>query len=329
MLDNLESLQGSLSIVHSPNLVRIEAPKLKAISKVFHMEKMTSLSLVEMPFLASVSSLEWRVLPILANINFANVTGLQSILISDTSLTVISGFSSPKLKTLDINNNRYMESLKLDVTHVSEKLHIAANADNMVVELKNLVSAQNISVHNLAGLDVSKLEEVKGSINLIANRFSEVKMPKLATVGGTFSISKNEHLETIDLTNLKEIGGGLKLNSNPSISRIDFLPKLSMIGGALELVGNITQVTMKSLKLVKGSARIQTSDSIFNCATWKQKDATKVVKGGKIECTAPLASLAKSEEKTSSVPVKAHSGTSQFGPNIFQLAVAVVLGFNG
>lgn len=326
MLDNLESLEGSLSIVQSPNLVRIEAPRLRAISKVFHMEKLTSLILVEMPLFASVSTLEWRVLPILANFNFANVTGLQSILISDTSLTAISGFSSPKLKTLDINNNRYMESLKSDVSQVSEKLHIAANADNMVVELKNLVSAQNISVHNLAGLDVSKLEEVKGSINVIANRFSEVKMPKLANVGGTFSISRNEYLETIDLTNLHEIGGGLKLNSNPSISRIDFLPKLSIIGGALELVGNIKQVGMKSLKLVKGSARIQTSDPTFDCAAWKQKEATNVVKGGKIECTAPLGNF---EEETSSVPVKAHSGASQFGPNILQLAVAVVLGFNG
>lgn len=287
------------------------------------MEKLTSLSLVHMPLLASVAGLEWKVLPILGNINFDNIDGLQSILISDTSLTGISGFSSTKLKTVDINNNRFMEFLKSDVSHISEKLHVAANADNMVVELKNLVSAQNMSIHNVADLELPKLEEVKGSINMISNYFTEMKIPKLTSVGGTFSISKNENLDTIDLANLKEIGGGLKLNSNPYISRIDFLPKLSIIGGALELVGNIKQVGMKSLKLIKGSARVLSSDSDFDCATWKQKEATAVVRGGKIECTV---SLGNSEEKQSSALVKVNSGASAFGPHLLQLAVAVVLG---
>lgn len=326
MLDNLQALNGSLYIVQSPNLVRIEAPRLETISNVFHMEKLTSLALVHMPVLTSVTNLEWRVLPILGNINFGNIDGLQSIIISDTSLTGVSGFSSAKLKVVDVNNNRFMESLRSDVGHVSEKLHIAANANNMVVELKSLVSAHNISVHNLASLDISRLEEVKGSINLIANLFSEVKMPKLTTVGGTFSISKNEKLETINLTSLKEVGGGLQINGNLYISKIDFLPKLSIVGGALELVGNIKEVTMKSLKLVKGSARVITSDQNFNCATWKQKDASTVVRGGKVEC---MILLAKSAENVSVPSVKALSGASNFGVGILQLMVAGALGSIG
>ncbi|SGZ54474.1 CIC11C00000003358 [Sungouiella intermedia] len=326
VLDNLQALNGSLSIVQSPNLVRIEAPRLETISNVFHMEKLTSLALVHMPVLTSVTNLEWRVLPILGNINFGNIDGLQSIIISDTSLTGVSGFSSAKLKVVDVNNNRFMESLRSDVGHVSEKLHIAANANNMVVELKSLVSAHNISVHNLASLDISMLEEVKGSINLIANLFSELKMPKLTTVGGTFSISKNEKLQTINLTSLKEVGGGLQINGNLYISKIDFLPKLSIVGGALELVGNIKEVTMKSLKLVKGSARVITSDQNFNCATWKQKDASTVVRGGKVEC---MILLEKSAEKVSVPSVKALSGASNFGVGILQLMVAGALGSIG
>lgn len=249
------------------------------------MEKLTSLALVHMPELASVSALEWRVLPILGNVNFGHIEGLETIIIADTSLTGVSGFSSRNLKSLDINNNRFLESIKSDVQHISEYLHIAANADNVVVDLKSLVTTHNMSIHNVASLDIGNLEEVKGSINVISNQFQEIKIPKLKSVGGTFSVAKNEYLDTVELSSLAEVGGGLLIIKNPFLSIINFFPRLSIIGGALELVGNIKLVAWKNLKLVKGSAKVVTSDSSFDCASWKLNDAGKVVRGGKVECS--------------------------------------------
>lgn len=284
VLENLLKVDGALVITGSPNLVRIEAPQLSLISGTFKMEKLTSLALVHMPELANVSSLEWRVLPILGSVNFGHIEGLESIVIADTSLTGVSGFSSTNLRSLDINNNRFLEFIKSEVQHISGHLHIAANADNVEVELGKLQSTFNMSVHNVASLDIALLEEVKGSMNIISNLFARLDIPKLESVGGTFSLSKNDYLESVDLSALGEVGGGLLIMHNPFLSKIDFLPKLSIIGGALELVGNIKLVTWKSLKLVKGSARVMTSDSSFNCALWKANDASNVVRGGKIEC---------------------------------------------
>lgn len=264
--------------------MRVEAPKLRSISSTFMMEKLTSLALVHMPSLASVVNLEWRVLPILGSVNFGHIDGLESIIIADTSLVGVSGFSSEKLNCLDINNNRFMESITSDVQIISEHLHIAANADNVVVDFPNLVQTRNISIHNVATLNVGKLQEVKGSINIIGNYFTNLKIPKLSAVEGTLSIAKNENLEKVDLSSLREVGGGLLLVRNSLLTRIDFFPNLSVVGGALHLVGAIEGMEWKSLKLVRGSARIVSSSSTFDCARWKKAEARKIVRGEKIEC---------------------------------------------
>lgn len=283
VLENVQAIFGTLSITQLPNLVSIEAPVLSTISGTFHLEKLTSLALLHMPSLVAVTVLEWRVLPILGNVNFGHIDGLQSIVIADTSLTGVSGFSSSNLRTFDINNNRFMESIRSDVQHISENLHIAANADNVAVELKSLVSTRNMTIHNVASLEVGKLETVKGTINIIANYFAQMKMPNLVSVEGTFSVAQNDNLDQVDLSHLQEIGGGLLVVDNLHLNSLDFLPRLSIIGGALQLVGNIKLAAWKSLKLVKGSARVVTSNTGFSCDQWRKRVAG-TVRGGKIEC---------------------------------------------
>ena len=59
---------------------------------------------------------------------------------------------------------------------------------------------------------------------------------------------------------------------------------MKIIGGALELIGNIKEISLKNLKLVKGSAIVKSTSS-FLIVKWSKTEIMLVVRGGRIECT--------------------------------------------
>ncbi|KAK6455505.1 sporulation-specific protein 2, partial [Scheffersomyces xylosifermentans] len=281
----IETIVGSLTIRKCPELVRFEAPELSSISQSFTLKELTSLSLVSLPSLRSVNVLDWRVLPILSNVHLSNeIRDIESITVSDTSLTGFAGFLSNKLEILDINNNRFLQSITSNVEQVDGKLHIGANQADVVVTLPKLKSANNVSFHDIADLNLGSLEMVNGSVSFFNNHFSNLKLPKLRAIGGTLSLLKNDKLNHVEFPAISEIGGGLVLVNNTSIDKVNFFPKLTMIGGAIEMVGNIKETSLKQLKLVKGSAQVHSTATSFDCAKWSKSEISSVVRGGKIEC---------------------------------------------
>ena len=69
---NLEKLLGNLTILKSPDTVRIDAPIMELISGTFKMIELTSLALISFPALKWVNTLHWKILPILSNVHFNN-----------------------------------------------------------------------------------------------------------------------------------------------------------------------------------------------------------------------------------------------------------------
>lgn len=287
LLPELEVLEGSLFVKLSPELLRMEAPRLSKITGWFRMEDMTSLILSSFPALSSIRVLHWSVLPILSNAYFSpqGVVGLKSLTIVDTSLTSISGFSADELTTFDINNNRYLEYIHSDVQQITEKLHVAANAREVSLNLPLLKSTHNLSIHDVADFDMGELESIRGLASIISNQFTELKLPKLLTVDGTLNLAKNGELNMVELPSLHDVGGGLIILNNTLLQSIEIFPQLEIIGGALELLGHIKEARFTKLKLIKGSARIRLSASSFNCGKWASNEMRSVVRGRKIECT--------------------------------------------
>lgn len=283
---NLQEITGSLTIRNAPHLVRLEGPKLTSIGETFSIRELTSLALISFPELKSVKVLDWKVLPILSTVHFNNeIKDVESITVTDTSLTAFSGFMTNNLHTLDLNNNRFLESISSNVEKVTEKLHIAANAENVHVNLSHLKFAKNLTIQETSNVDLSSLETVENSASFINNYFKQLKIPKLKAIGGTLSISRNQALNQVEFAVTDEIGGGLVVVNNTAIEKINFLPKLSIIGGAMEIAGNIKDIQLKQLKLVKGSAKITAFSSVFDCTKWTKSEVGSIIRGGKIECT--------------------------------------------
>lgn len=282
--DHLSKIEGSLIISNSENLMRVDAYSLRVITETFKMEKLQALGLIETPNLATVGKLDWQILPLLSQISLGSLKDVQSIIVSDTSLVSVSKFAGTNLQHLAIQNNRFMENINFDTEEVSSLLQITGNARNVVVKLGELRLAQNISISNVRDLNMTKLRKVAKSMSVVENSFTEVAFPSLTEIGGLLRLADNREAKEATFDAVLDIGGGVLIENNNQLHQISFLPKLRSIGGALELKGNIEETEWNSLKMVKGSIRLQSTNPVFDCNKWVNGPIRNTLRGGEIEC---------------------------------------------
>ncbi|KAH3660092.1 hypothetical protein OGAPHI_007297 [Ogataea philodendri] len=284
-LGSISHIKGSLSIANASSLLRIEGVELSTIDGTFALDTLTSLASISLPKLESIDTISWKVLPILSAVNLdKGIKHINSVVMSDTSLTGFSGFNVESLKVLNINNNRFLERIDSSVKEITDTLLITANARNLQVSLPELTWAHTITIKDTNNLNLDSLQVVENSAQFINNRFSDLKLPKLKSTGTTLSVINNKNVRTIEFPSLAEVGGGLMIIDNDLITKVDFFPVLRAIGGAIEFHGNIDASGFKQLKVVKGSAIIKSTSAEFDCNKWIKEEVSNVVRGGKIEC---------------------------------------------
>lgn len=287
----LQNIGGSLEVHRIPGLVRMDLPNVAVIDGTFGLKELTSLTSINAPTLNKVGVIDWKVLPILSTVNFdSGLFDINSITISDTSLIGFSGFAVESLDTLNINNNRFMDTISCNLKGVTRKLSVSANARNAAVSFPNLEYANNITVRDVASLNVQNIEHVNASMELINNDFQTVKLPKLKHIGGTLSLIENHNLRDPDFPAVEDVGGGLMVINNTNVNKISFLPKLQSVGGAIEFVGDFKETSFGRLNLVRGSAIIKSSYEDFDCSRWirggdQNGTQASIIRGGKIICT--------------------------------------------
>ncbi|KAH3899551.1 uncharacterized protein SCDLUD_003828 [Saccharomycodes ludwigii] len=240
-----------------------------------------------MDALEHVDVLEWKVVPILSTVSFdTGLKKIKEIIISDTSLVDFDIFKNIEdLAVLNINNNRYMESIDSNAKTISRQLSISANARDLVVSFPQIEWANNITIRDVVSADLPTLEFVNNSAEFIDNFFTELKLPNVKSIGGTLGIIENYHLKNVDLEEVSDIFGGLMITNNSEIETINFLPNLQHIGGAIQFDGKFKDTNFPKLKLVKGSVFINTNSNNMNCNKWTApENGLSIIRGGKIIC---------------------------------------------
>lgn len=285
-LNNLERVKGSIIVHRSTSLIRFEAMLLEYISETFQMDRLQSLAMINTPSLHTVKSFDLRVLPILTHMTIDNLENVESLRIADTSLVSFTEVNTSNMTSFDINNNRYMETVSADVELVTSHFHIAGNGRNIRVDVKNLKTANNVTVSNVESLNLDSLEEVQGSVSILENNFSVLSLPQLQKVGGSMRLADNRALARVQIGALKDIDGGLLIVNNTLLNDISFLPKLTVIGGGLDVEGNIVTTLWPSLKFIKGAAKITTTNVDFDCNQWLHSEVSEAMRGGDIQCRA-------------------------------------------
>lgn len=301
-LGRIKIIEGDFLVEENNVIISIHGTELTKIGGIFKLYDLTALNAVFFPKLNEMEAMHWRIVPILSTVELDhNLESIKSIFISDSSLTSLEGFNNIKeLQTLNINNNRYLESISTSVKYISEQLSISANADDLSVELKELVWANNITIRDTRSLQLDNLKYVNNSMEFIENKIVSLELSNLKSIGGTLGIIENKILSDVDLNNLTYIEGGLMISGNEVLENIDFFKELKVIGGAIQFTGNIKDTEFPNLRLVKGSAIIESSSEELDCGKWiSPAGGSSIIRGGKIECT--------SKDKKSSANIQ-HDG---------------------
>ncbi|GJC98692.1 Gpi-anchored cell wall organization protein [Colletotrichum higginsianum IMI 349063] len=267
------TIKGDLIVTNVTQLVGLSSSTLASVEGTFKMQGLTVLSNLQFTSLTTVGSIDWVTLPALGSLVFgtAGVTKVNDILISDTFLKSLDGLNVASVDSLRINNNNQLVSYSNQLANATKTIEINSNGPDLGITLPNLIWAGEIIIADAAKVQMDSLEVVNGSIKFDKNTFTEFIAPNLTeTSDGDVSFINNVELTNLSLPLLTKTGGGLTIQNNTLLQKIDGLPELKQIGGAVLLRGNFTEVALPALEDVKGAfdtqstGNIDTSCDIFN-----------------------------------------------------------------
>lgn len=283
-LANVQEIDGSLTINNATNLVNFAADSLQKISGSLNLQSLTVLSSASFGSLETVDSIKLVTLPAIDTFT-TNLKTAKSIYISDTSLQSIDSFAVLReVDVFNINNNKYLSSVKSSLQTVSDALQFSFNGDSTSIVFDNLIWANNITLNDVANASFASLASVNASLGFINNSLTSIELSNLTSVGQTFTIASNDDLTDVNFSNLTTVGGGFVIANNTKLRNIDSFNKVSTIGGALNVVGNFTSLDLSSLKSVRGGANVQTSSGNFSCDPLKKLQSKGGIQGDAFVC---------------------------------------------
>lgn len=283
-LGGLVRVGGVVDMAGAHGAERFTAAALESVGGL-RLRNLVALMEVLLPVLVRADVFELLVLPVLATLNMAaGLSQVLSVVVSDTALESFKLVRAESVGRLDINNNRFLETIHLPVQEVTKELVVAANGQLVVLLLPELVWTHNATVRDVGAVAIPKLAEVDHLVAFLHNHFRHLAVPLLQQVGGTLLVSSNDKLEQADFPKLQQVGGGLVVVDNPALAAVDGFAALGVVGGAVQLKGSMHTVDMGRLRLVRGSAHVA-SDGALDCAKWTGGGMKLVVRGGTIECS--------------------------------------------
>lgn len=192
--------------------------------------------------MTSVGAIYWQALPALESLSFTeDLAEADSLWISNTGLTTLSGINLQTTGDFNVNNNPYLTEVSTQLANSTGVVRFQANGRNFTVEFPNLLWAQNLSITNVSSLTINSLAVVNGTADFSSNYFESIMAPNLTSTGSDLSFVANSGLTNISMPLLKTSGGGFVIANNTDLMTIDGFPKLATVDGAFDVTGNFSE----------------------------------------------------------------------------------------
>ena len=211
---------------------RLSATGLQLIAGSFTLSNLPLLETIELATNGtSNENLNWNLSPLLYNVSsqmFSNNmtisnTGLQNLNFLNTPLGSKDGESmlDPK-DTILIQNNPYLQSINISLTSFS------------FLEITNNSGVTDVGFPLLG--------ELEGTITISNNSINAFYLPNLRTFSA-FSFTHNDAIQSLSLPNVTDFTYWVTIENNPQLQTIN-LPELRSIGGNADISGNLTRYVL-------------------------------------------------------------------------------------
>ncbi|CAK9438657.1 uncharacterized protein LODBEIA_P28810 [Lodderomyces beijingensis] len=315
-LTGLKQLYGNLAIRNASQATVVNAPTLQLVSGQLEVSGGTILSNLNLAQLTTVGSLEFNALPALEHTGLtAGLTSADSIVISDTGLSQLTGINVYKLKVFNVNNNKDIDTIDSGLQEVTDTLDISYNAEKVDVILNQLKSANNIILQQINSFQAPNLTSTNGSIAISKSSIEKIELPKVESAGSVV-INQNDDLEEIDFSKLTSLSGALQISDNDNLKSLDGFNSLKTVGGTININGSFDNGTFDALSRVSGGFILKT-DGQLSCSAFNKLNSNGDVRGDKFQCedkvTTSSSSSAKSNSGSSSNSATGGSSQSSEG----------------
>jgi len=262
-LDGVKVIDGNLNVQDNEGIQQLGGDSLEEITGDLVIKEAPALNAVTFPKIKSVGSLEFVGLPALQNLGFdAEIEKADRIRIENTNLQSLEGINIETVETMFIANNKYINSIDMQLGNVSDALTLSTNNPNVNVTFSNMIWAANLTFRNCSSVDLPSLESVNRSFSLIGNVFESFSSPNLTTVGGALVVSNNVELTNISFPLLTKVGFNVEVANNTKLREIKAFPKLQKVSGALDMNGNMSKIELPALTEVAGTFNIQSTGDV-------------------------------------------------------------------
>jgi len=283
----VQRIRGDLRIEGASDLLTIEGQSLTTIDGAFFLRELTVLNSMNLPQLNSVGEIDWITLPALQSIQ-AQITEADSVKISDTNLLSLEGINLRKTGNFDINNNKFLRTVDVQLVNVTETLSVTFNKPGVAASFPNLQNAKNITFRDAGSVSLPSLRKVENSIVFVNNSIAEIFLPNLTEVTrGFISFYSNKNLVNISAPLLEKVGGTFQIANNTKFEDLDGFPKLAEVGGAVDLAGRFKSGGLPALEDVRGGFNLQSTED-FDCTEFNTMEEDQVIKGDEYTCLSSL-----------------------------------------
>ena len=245
VVNGVKEISGNLTVTNAIYLSSLEFGDLTTIGGI-ELGSLTVLSTLTFPAINEVTTLNFTALAGLQTLSFGG-KGLQkasSVLITNTGLSSLEGINNlQQVDTFNVNNNPSLTNISLAVTSITNSLDIEANdgfVSGLSTSFPQLETATNMTFRNCSEILLPALANVTQDLGFYGNSFTSFSAPNLTTAGGIVFVD-NTQLTNISLPMLKTINGTYQIANNTELKVIDGFQQLSIITGALDFSGNFTK----------------------------------------------------------------------------------------
>lgn len=232
-----------MTVNGTSQLLGLSSSTLKKIGGTFTVQDANLLSSIDMPKLDTVSDVVLQRLHQLTQLSFgASGAEAESVDITDTFLSDLSGLKLAKVDKLTIRDNSKLAMFSSDLVNLTQTLIIVQNGD-MQVNLTELETAYELQISNVKSLYTPALTTVQLGIKFSNNpNLESYEAANLTSVGtskngGSVTFIQNPKLQNVSFPVLETISGDLTMVNNTKLEEIAGFPELTTVSN-MRLGGN-------------------------------------------------------------------------------------------